>query len=221
MPVSSRWWARSGARRNCEKGATKTVQWPWRKRQQLDERRWQEVMVAIEQLRDAVSHQQEWTQQIPRLARMVLKSAQALDTLVEEGRERLRAEQVRADENRELVANTVNQLMGWVDELDGVMGSAGASDPWRPVHEAWLRQLEALLTRWGFTEIPVKHQLFDPTQCDAVGTVEGDGTVPPYTVVAVLQRGYLKQGRLWRKARVVTVHPRELDSESREVNDGR
>ena len=68
------------------------------------------------------------------------------------------------------------------------------------------RQFTELWKRYGLKEVDTSHG-FDPNLHEAVAT-EQDGSVPPQTILQVLQKGYMLQDRLVRPA-LVKVAVRE------------
>lgn len=193
------------------------MQWPWGKPAR-DE--WQakvheriaDTAHALEQLSAGLERQEELLQQIPRIARGVIRASNTMDALSEAVHQAMSREERRQNEVAASLAVVAEHLMGWVDELDGALQLAGANDPWQEAHEGWLRQLTSLLNRLGFVEIPVYGAPFDPTVAEAVGAIVDNGSAP-YTVVQVVQRGYAREGNLWRKAQVVTVRPQDIDAD--------
>lgn len=95
--------------------------------------------------------------------------------------------------------------------------------PVRPLLEQWAGQIVIALARAGIHETEHLGRSFDPEWAESIGTaapvpreaiaVSGDGqdrSYVPYEVVEVVRRGFVgNDGRLLRKARVITV--REVD----------
>jgi molecular chaperone GrpE len=69
-------------------------------------------------------------------------------------------------------------------------------------HRATLRQLHKAFASAGITEIDPAGQPFDPQLHEAM-TTHPTADRPPGTVMAVVQKGYLLNGRLLRPARVI------------------
>jgi len=69
-------------------------------------------------------------------------------------------------------------------------------------HRATLRLLQSAFERAGISELDPAGQRFDPQLHEAMAT-RPSADVPPDTVVEVVQKGYLLNGRLLRPARVV------------------
>jgi molecular chaperone GrpE len=76
------------------------------------------------------------------------------------------------------------------------------------------RELLAALGKHGVSVVEAAQQPFDPRYHEAMGQVP-DGSVPPNTVVAVLQKGYLLHDRMLRPARVmVSRAPTEEEAQA-------
>jgi molecular chaperone GrpE len=71
------------------------------------------------------------------------------------------------------------------------------------------RQLAGLLERYGIAPMSVEGKPFDPKYHDAVARV-ATASAPEHSVVGEIQRGYLKNGEVFRPAKVaVAVSPDE------------
>ena len=68
--------------------------------------------------------------------------------------------------------------------------------------EATLRLLLKAFERAGLTVLDPAGQPFDPAQHEAMA-MQPDAALPPHTVLKVIQRGWLLNGRLLRPARVL------------------
>ena len=100
-------------------------------------------------------------------------------------------------------------LREWItvlDDLDRALESAGGAQ----VAESWLAGLRLvaqrmvdLMARYGVQPLDPAGQKFDPTFHEALAEVEGPEGVEPGTVVQVVQRGYAREGRALRPARVL------------------
>jgi molecular chaperone GrpE len=64
------------------------------------------------------------------------------------------------------------------------------------------RNIGSVLAKHGVTEIEALGQPFDPSKHEALAQLP-DESVPPNTVVQVLQRGYWLRDRLLRPAQVM------------------
>jgi molecular chaperone GrpE len=109
--------------------------------------------------------------------------------------------------------NLVKDLLPSVDNLERAVdharqGGEGSSSGLFEGVELVLRELHALLAKYGVTPIEALGQPFDPALHEAMAQVP-DGSKPPHTVVEVFQRGYQLRGRLLRPARVVVSRPPE------------
>ena len=70
--------------------------------------------------------------------------------------------------------------------------------------EATLKQLVAVMQRFGVEEVDPEGEPFDPMVHEAM-TMQPSADVEPGTVLTVFQKGYLLNGRLLRPARVVVA----------------
>ena len=77
--------------------------------------------------------------------------------------------------------------------------------------KATLKLLTTALDRFGITEIDPMGEPFDPDQHEAIN-MQPSADVEPGSVLAVIQKGYLLNGRLLRPAMVVVAA--ELADES-------
>lgn len=103
--------------------------------------------------------------------------------------------------------NLVKDLLPSVDNLERAIdharqGGEGSQEGLFEGVDLVLRELRAVLERFGVATFDAEGQPFDPALHEAMAQVE-DGSVPPNTVVQVFQRGYQLRGRLLRPARVV------------------
>ena len=107
--------------------------------------------------------------------------------------------------------NLVKELLPSVDNLQRAIdharqGGEGSQEGLFEGVELVLREMLAVLGRYGVSAVEAEGQPFDPALHEAMAQVE-DGTVPGNTVVQVFQGGYQLRGRLLRPARVVVSKP--------------
>jgi molecular chaperone GrpE len=90
------------------------------------------------------------------------------------------------------------------DSLGLGLDAAGTADPETLAegHRATLRQLQQAFASAGITELDPIGQPFDPQLHEAM-TTQPSAEQPPNTVLQVVQKGYLLNGRLLRPARVI------------------
>ncbi|NNE61550.1 MAG: nucleotide exchange factor GrpE [Woeseia sp.] len=86
--------------------------------------------------------------------------------------------------------------------LSAASGSEG--DAIRAGFEATLKQLAAMMERFGIDEIDPHGEPFDPQLHEAM-TTQPTADAEPGTVLTVFQKGYSLHGRLLRPARVVVA----------------
>lgn len=106
----------------------------------------------------------------------------------------------------------------WIDELDIVCEKIyeNGQDSWQQLLRMWQTNLLNTLAQMGIQEIAILGHSFDPSWAEAVDTVvpKADRIYEPYEVVEVVKRGYIREdGRLVRKARVVTIREVEKNNE--------
>ncbi|HUG03161.1 MAG TPA: nucleotide exchange factor GrpE [Steroidobacteraceae bacterium] len=100
------------------------------------------------------------------------------------------------------------ELLPVADSLVLGLESAPDADPatLREGQDATLRLLMKAFERAGLTEIDPAGQSFDPGQHEAMA-MRPSAEHPPHTVLQVIQRGWLLNGRLLRPARVIVSTP--------------
>lgn len=114
--------------------------------------------------------------------------------------------------------NLVKDLLPTVDNLERAIEHSEASDDGNfqgllQGVELVLRELLGALERHGVRVIEAENRPFDPSVHEAMAQVP-DGSVPPNSVVQVLQKGYQLRDRMLRPARVVVS--RRPDAEAGE-----
>jgi len=114
--------------------------------------------------------------------------------------------------------NLVKDLLGAVDNLDRAIDHASQSDggdfqSMLQGVELVRRELLGALAKHGVNEVQADGVAFDPNVHEAMVQVDND-SVPPGTVIEVLQKGYQLRDRLLRPARVVVSKQPEGGSEA-------
>jgi len=104
------------------------------------------------------------------------------------------------------------ELLPVADSL--AAGIEAAADPATQIEgqRATLRLLGKALERAGISEVDPAGQPFDPALHEAMAT-RPSAEHPPHTVLHVVQRGYLLNGRLLRPARVIVSTAADTPSE--------
>ncbi|MGH8250892.1 MAG: nucleotide exchange factor GrpE [Steroidobacteraceae bacterium] len=135
----------------------------------------------------AEQHRAEFLRAIAELENFRKRSAREIDSARQFGVERLAAE-----------------LLPVADSLALALDSAATADAATLVEgqKATLRLLRKAFERAGITEVDPAGQPFDPERHEAMAMQPSAGH-PPHTVLQVVQRGWLLNGRLLRPARVI------------------
>ena len=102
------------------------------------------------------------------------------------------------------VLRLASELLPVADSLALALESAGSADVATLVagQQATLRHLQKAFERAGITELDPAGQAFDPALHEAMA-MRPSAEHPPHTVLQVVQRGWLLNGRLLRPARVI------------------
>ena len=137
-------------------------------------------------------------------ARAAEAREQTLRALAELDNVRKRAQRDVENAHRYALEKFAQELLPVKDSLDLAIESAGRADAAALIEgqAATLRLLAKALERAGITEINPVGQPFDADQHEAMAA-QPSQTAEPDSVLAVVQRGYLLNGRLLRAARVI------------------
>lgn len=131
---------------------------------------------------------------------------------------RRRAAREREELRRELEDQWLLEAAAVLDDLDrGLVAarSSGAPETWTRGFELSGQRIRELLERYGVTAVEPVGELFDPRLHEALLEVDGTPGTLPGTVAQVVSRGYARNGRSLRAARVaVTRTPVEGDPAS-------
>ena len=111
-------------------------------------------------------------------------------------------EQARKFANEKLLG----ELLPLFDSMEAGLAAATADDPLRAGLELTLKQLHTIAEKNGLAEIaPAAGDAFDPERHQAMSMAPADG-VPPGTIAATFQKGYVLNERLLRPALVVVAN---------------
>jgi molecular chaperone GrpE len=103
------------------------------------------------------------------------------------------------------VERFAGDLVAVKDSLELGLATEGASaESLRAGMEATLKQLSRAFERAGIVEIDPRGEAFNPEVHEAMATQPAT-EYPPNTVLQVVQKGYLLNGRLLRAARVIVA----------------
>lgn len=135
----------------------------------------------------AEQHRADFLRAIAELENVRKRSAREIDAARQYGVERFAA-----------------NLLPVADTLALALESAGTADAAALVEgqEATLRLLLKAFETAGLTEIDPAGQAFDPALHEAMA-IQPASELPPHTVVKVVQKGWMLNGRLLRPARVI------------------
>jgi molecular chaperone GrpE len=135
----------------------------------------------------AEEHRADFLRAIAELENFRKRSAREVDSARQFGVERFAAD-----------------LLPVVDTLGLAVESAGVADAATLAQgqEATLRLLLKAFERAGLVPVDPAGQPFDPSQHDAMA-MQPSADHPPHTVLQVVQKGWLLNGRLLRPARVI------------------
>lgn len=161
-----------------------------------------EEMDEVQALRMALHH---CTQELEEQKKAYVRAHADFDNF----RKRLRAE--RDLEFGRGSDRVLNDLFPIVDDFERALSAVTDTSTVASVQqgvELIYRQLQNLLERYGLTPMTVQGQPFDPKYHDAVARVTTDA-VPEHTIVGEIQRGYLKNGDVFRPAKVAVAVPPE------------
>ena len=122
--------------------------------------------------------------------------------------ENVRKRAVRDVENARKFAleNFSKELLGVKDSLEMGLAAAESADVESLLEgkEATLKLLTTVLERFGVTEVDPEGEPFDPEFHEAM-TMQPSEDAEPGSVLTVIQKGYVLNGRLLRPARVIVV----------------
>jgi molecular chaperone GrpE len=102
--------------------------------------------------------------------------------------------------------NFSKDLLAVKDSLEMGLAAADTADAESLLagSEATLKLLAGLLERFGISEIDPEGEPFDPERHEAM-TMQPSAEVEPGSVLTVIQKGYVLNGRLLRPARVIVA----------------
>jgi molecular chaperone GrpE (heat shock protein) len=114
-----------------------------------------------------------------------------------------RTEKDKAEFFRFALAEAFADILNVVDNFERALQHRGdaTGEEFHAGIDMIARQLADTLKKYGVIEVPARELPFDPNVHEAVVREETE-TVPPGTVLEVLQKGYLLHDRLLRPARV-------------------
>ena len=178
-------------------------------------------------------------EQVNKLARLQYKTGQELQSKMERlntGLEAVEQRQITYDrdlKNLNILKNQVEYLtevlINRLDDIDLLYAQlkGEGQETWQKLLEQWAFQLLEALGQIGICELNLTGSSFNSRLAESIGTVNrntvftesletGDGTAAvPYQIVEVVKRGFIyNDGRLLRKAQVITLQE-VVQSESR------
>jgi molecular chaperone GrpE len=104
------------------------------------------------------------------------------------------------------IENFAAEVLATVDSLEMGLEAGGdaSAETLLEGKKATLKQLQAALEKFGVVEVSPAGEPFDPEVHEAISMQPSD-SAEPGSIVAVVQKGYLLNGRLLRPARVVVA----------------
>ena len=119
---------------------------------------------------------------------------------------RKRATRDIAHAHKFALENFSKDLLAVKDSLEMGLAAADTDDVESLLagSEATLKLLAGSLERFGISEIDPEGEPFDPERHEAM-TMQPSGDVEPGSVLTVIQKGYVLNGRLLRPARVIVA----------------
>jgi len=128
-------------------------------------------------------------------------------------RKRMRAE--RDQEFARGSERVLADLLSLIDDFERALASVNetsTTDTLAAGIELIYRHAMRLLERYQVTPMEVEGKPFDPKYHDAISRMATD-TAPEHTIIGQIQRGYLKNGDVFRPAKVVVAVPMESEEE--------
>ncbi|MGI9307641.1 MAG: nucleotide exchange factor GrpE [Gammaproteobacteria bacterium] len=112
------------------------------------------------------------------------------------------------------IENFAAEVLATVDSLEmGLeVGTEASVETLLEGKKATLKQLQAAMEKFGVVEILPAGEPFDPELHEAM-SVQPSDTAEPGSVLTVVQKGYLLNGRLLRPARVVVAKAPDSDDD--------
>lgn len=141
---------------------------------------------------------------------------QYLRALAELENTRKRASRDVEQAHRYALERFAAELLPVKDSLEmGLNAASDASDKTGALLEGTemtLKQMTQVFEKFGITELDPKGEHFDPEQHEAMAT-QPSADAEPDTVLTVVQKGYILNGRVLRPARVLVARPPADDGE--------
>ena len=106
------------------------------------------------------------------------------------------------------VERLVGELLAVADSLEAALATGGddAAGALLEGNRATLKLLLSVFAKFGVTQIDPLGEPFDPEHHEAM-TMVPNPDVEPNSVIDVIQKGYVLNGRLVRPARVIVAAP--------------
>ncbi len=125
---------------------------------------------------------------------------------------------LRAERDQEFARGTdrvLADLLPIIDDFERALTSVNENstvDSIKQGVELIYRQLANLLERYAVIAMEAEGKPFDPNYHDAVVQI-ANAEVPEHTIIGVVQKGYMKNGDVFRPARVAVSIPPEKTAE--------
>ena len=120
---------------------------------------------------------------------------------------RRRAVKDREETRRNTEDAMLREWITVIDDLERALaaGAEGVAESWIAGVRLVAQRMIDLMARYGVQPLDPAGQPFDPTFHEALAAVEGPEGAAPGTVVQVVQKGYAREGRALRPARVTVA----------------
>jgi molecular chaperone GrpE len=157
-----------------------------------------------------LEHWDQVSRNLARLGKQQMRANQTiefLETQLAEAKEQAHEHRREAVRLQESAAGSAQKVVEVLDTLDDVLVLA------RQVRDsAWVSNIERVIQKTlrtfeqiGITEVSALDEAFSPEEHEALDTVEPGKGGRPYQIVQVIRRGFRFQGKLLRRAEVVTT----------------
>lgn len=155
--------------------------------------------------------------QVMKLTRLQYKATQNMQGQLEQITSQIEClQQTQNEANTDELNALIERNIRWLDDMDQLNAQLQDGDAWKPILQAWTDQLLASLKENGIVEIDVLGKQFNPQLAESIGTRSAlhtstdEASYIPYQTLEVIRRGFIhRDGRMLRKAQVLTLSPEQ------------